>query len=372
MENKLKLNLVRQIDESYDIVFGRDLFPEIAEDLKREDIASVYAIITDDNVRALHALNLEDALKERGLKANTFSIPVGEEYKTIDTCVKVIGQMCKFKYGRDSAIIALGGGVVGDTAGFISAIFNRGIPYIQVPTTILAQADSAVGGKTGVDTEYGKNLVGAFQQPHRVYVDVKTLETLPRNEIINGLAETIKHGIIRDHSFFDYIDNNWGCVLAKDSTTLLTIARKNCKIKGEVVEIDPHEKGLRRILNYGHTVGHAVEKLSNFLIPHGYCVSIGMMVAGRIANELGYFQETDLIQQKELLSRVGLPITIPDSISDDRIIELTTLDKKAKNGQARYCLPKRIGEMHDFDGSYATYVDTEVVLSAFSKTRKSN
>ncbi|MDP3881776.1 MAG: 3-dehydroquinate synthase [Nanoarchaeota archaeon] len=367
--NKLRLNLQRQIDESYDLVFGKNLFPEIAEYLQKRNLAASYAIVTDSNVRNLHASELELCLKELGLQVKIFSFPAGEINKTMDNCLRITGEMSRANYGRDSAILALGGGVVGDMAGFMAAIFNRGIPYIQIPTTVLAQADSAVGGKTGVDTEWGKNLLGSFKQPEIVYVDIATLKTLPDQELRNGLAETIKHAIIRDVNFFDYLERNIGLILNRDTGSTLEIARTNCRIKGEVVEIDPHERGLRKILNYGHTAGHAVEKLSNFSLSHGYCVAIGMMVAGRIARALGHFSQSDLERQQNLILRAGLPIYIPREIDNEGIINLTARDKKAKNATARYCLPTRIGEMKDFEGDYSTPVEGNIVIHALNETR---
>ena len=374
----IRISLRRDVDESYDITFGNNLFPIIAQDLKDSRIGERYAIITDSNVKPLYATSLENRLKEVGLTTAVFSFEAGEQNKTIENCMKVIGEMSQLKYGRDVAILALGGGVVGDMAGFMAAIFNRGIPYIQIPTTVLAQADSSIGGKTAVDTEYGKNLVGAFKQPERVYIDIATLTTLSHRDYVSGLAETIKHGIILDKTFFEYLSRNTGLMTKRTPEYLLYIAQNNCRIKGGVVEIDPHEKGLRKILNYGHTAGHAIEKLSvdryergesdSYLL-HGEAVAIGMMVAGRAANTLNYLSQAGLTAQERLLQAVGLPIKIPPEISNEAIIEVTSRDKKAKNGQARYVLPTGIGNMHEFNGVYAAYVDNEVVEQALQQTR---
>lgn len=367
-ENSMRINLESRVDESYDLIFGEDLFPQIARDLKESPLGSRYAIITDSNVRPLYGDSLETALKNEGLNVEIFSFEAGEQNKTIDTCMAIMRDMSKSKYGRDSAILALGGGVVGDMAGFIAAIFNRGVPYVQIPTTLLAQADSSIGGKTAVDTEYGKNLVGVFKQPEGVYIDVVTLKTLSETDYRTGLAETIKHGVIQDEDFFRYLQENVGLVLERSSESSLYIAKNNCRIKGDVVEVDPHEKGLRRILNYGHTVGHAIEKLSDFELSHGEAVSIGMMVAGRIARNYG-FPDSDLERQEKLLKEVGLPTVIPNGIVNESIIEVTSRDKKAKDGQARYCLPVSIGKMHEFNGDFATYVDNSIVMNALQETR---
>lgn len=365
----MKINLVRQVNESYDLIFGENMFEFIGEDLKEMKLGSKYAIITDSNIIDLYANSLENGLKAQGIKCDIFSFKAGEKSKNLATCEQIIDEMSKMKYGRDSAIIALGGGVVGDVSGFIASIFNRGVPYVQIPTTILAQADSSIGGKTGVDTIHGKNLIGAFKQPSRVYLDVSTLKTLPEREVRNGLAETIKHGIIQDSDFFNYLDENIEKLLQKNTSSLQYIARKNCEIKGRIVEQDPHEKGIRKILNYGHTIGHAIEKLSNYSLSHGESISMGMMAAGRIAVKLRYFSEADLNSQKELLIKACLQIKIPEEISDEEIIEVTSRDKKAKEGKANYCLPYEIGKMHDFNNSYVTYVDNKILKAALVKMR---
>lgn len=374
----MKISLKRKVDESYDVIFGNNLFPKIAQDLKKSPIGERYAIITDSNVRQLYADSLKDNLQNVGLATEIFSFEAGEPNKTIHSCMQVINDMSRLGYSRDVAILALGGGVVGDMAGFIAAIFNRGVPYIQIPTTVLAQADSSVGGKTGVDTEFGKNLVGAFKQPEKVYIDIATLVTLSDKDYSSGLAETIKHGVIRDKKFFKYLFANPALMAKRTPEYLLYIAKNNCRIKGNVVKADPHEKGLRRVLNYGHTIGHAVEKLSvdkyarkesNSYLSHGEAIAIGMMVAGRIANRIGSFSQEELLEQERLLFRAGLPIKIPAEFSNEEIIEVTSRDKKAKNGQARYVLPSTIGTMCDFNGAYATYVDNAVVEYALQQTR---
>ncbi len=377
-DSSLRISLKREVDESYDLVFGENLFPQIAIDLKQKPLGDKYAIITDSNVQKLYATSLENRLKDEGLIASTFSFEAGEPNKNITNCMKIMRDMSREKFGRDVAILALGGGVVGDMAGFIAAIYNRGVPYIQIPTTVLAQADSSIGGKTAVDTEFGKNLVGAFKQPEKVYLDILTLSTLTQRDYSSGLAETIKHGMIQDSVFFNYLFENIQLMNAKSPAFLLNIAKNNCRIKGTVVEIDPHEKSLRRILNYGHTAGHAIEKLSvdkfdreqsKKYLSHGAAISIGMMVAGRISNTLGYLSKEELDKQEFLLEKAGLPTTIPFGLINEDIIEVTSRDKKAKNGQARYVLPVAIGKMHDFNGTYATYVDNKVVLEALEKTR---
>jgi 3-dehydroquinate synthase len=377
--DSMRINLERKVDESYDIVFGRDLFPRIAKDLKESPLASRYVIIADSNVFKTHSQSLLRALRSEELKVDDIFFNAGENSKTMQTCSKIMDDMARLGCGRDTAILALGGGVTGDMAGFIAAIFNRGIPYVQIPTTVLAQADSSVGGKTAVDTQYGKNLVGAFKQPERVYIDVDTLKTLPDREYRSGLAETIKHGVIQDADFFEYLYEFVDEIINKKSPeSSLKIAVNNCRIKGRVVEMDPHEKGRRRILNYGHTIGHAIEKLSlrafetgesPDYLRHGEVVAIGMTVAAKIAELLNLLSVNAVMDQEKLLRDFGLPVKIPGEFSNEEIIASTKADKKAAKGKARYVLPAAIGAMHDFGGTYATEVDNEVVDQALKETR---
>ncbi|MBI3037348.1 3-dehydroquinate synthase [Candidatus Woesearchaeota archaeon] len=370
--NTLRIGLESIVDDSYDIVFGENLFPQIAEDLAKVRLGSKYAIITDSNVNRLYGAALKSALESAGLQADIFPFEAGEQSKNAVVFLGLMKSMRELDYGRDSAIIALGGGVVGDMAGLIAAIYLRGIPYIQVPTTTLAQADSSIGGKTAVDTEDAKNSIGAFKQPARVYIDVATLVSLKELDnrgYVSGFAEAVKHGIIRDPVFFAYLQKNAKLVLECDPETMLYVAKQNCRIKGTVVEQDPKEKGLRQILNYGHTIGHAVETLSGYRRLHGDCVSMGMMVSGNISAKLEGLSEQELEQQKELLQLLGLPIWIPPEISNESIIQVTLKDKKARGGAARYALLKHLGEMHDFAGKYTTPVDNAIVIAALNATR---
>jgi len=252
-ETKIRVSLKPDnIDESYNIVIGENLFLRVASYLKDSRLGSRYAIISDSNVGPLYASSLERFLSNLGLPVDTFIFPAGEQSKTVETCLDITGQMSKKRFGRDSAIIALGGGVVGDMAGFMAYVFNRGVPYIQVPTTVLAQADSSVGGKVAIDTNEGKNLWGGFKHPKSVYIDIRVLDTLPVDEIRNGLAETIKHGVIASSDLFGYLRDNMDLFFKPVGSNLRDsafrdIARYNCRIKGSVVEKDPKEKGLRRI-----------------------------------------------------------------------------------------------------------------------------
>ena len=354
---------------AYEIVIGDHLFPQIASWVKSQYPAYAVAIITDSTTQRLYARKLRTALAQQGIRHGIFSIPAGERSKTISACMQIISSMSKKRYARDTLVLALGGGVVGDMAGFIAAIYNRGIPFIPIPTTLVAQADASIGGKTGIDTAYGKNLVGAFHHPVSVYIDIATLKTLPDAEFRNGLAETIKHAIIFNAAFFNFLSRHREDILQREKAELLHITRTNCLIKSRVVQQDFKERGMRKILNYGHTIGHAIETLSGYRLPHGSCVSIGMMVEGRIAHAMGLLSKNDLDAQLRILEAYGLRTKIPRAMKEASIIALTHRDKKAKGGLARYSLPASIGHMHAFKGAYATAVPERVVLNSIKETR---
>jgi len=365
----VRINLRQEEDNSYDIIIANGLLSKISDDLKQRKLGNRFALVTDDNVSVLYGQSLESRLNEDGIPTRRFVFQAGEQNKKLRVCEDLMNEMSSNGFGRDSAIIALGGGVVGDLAGLMATIFNRGVPYVQIPTTLVSQADSSIGGKTGVDTEFGKNLVGSFKQPKVVYIDPLTIKTLPPAEYVSGLAETVKHGVIQDAVFLSYLKNNRREVLGMNDEVLLHLAKTNCRIKGNVVEKDPHEKGLRRILNLGHTIGHAVEKLSNYKLLHGHCVARGIMPALRIAHQVTGFPINELESIEELFKYFQLPVIIPENIENDDIIKLTTLDKKAAKGQARYCLPIQLGQMAEFDGQYATYVDESIVRQALDASR---
>ena len=366
--NKIHVKLKRSIDDSYDIVIGASLFPEIAGFLSRQYKGRRFALITDSNlVKSGQSAKLLRALARRQIGPSLHVFQAGEKSKTLSTCTTLLGQLGAKGYGRDTVVLALGGGVVGDMAGLVAALHTRGVPYIQMPTTTVSQADSSIGGKTGVDTQQGKNLVGIFKQPARVFIDVEALRTLPNREYISGLAETVKHAVIRNKAFFAFLEQNADKIKTRDPKVLQRVARENCKIKGYVVERDPEEKGMRRILNYGHTIGHALERETNYRLLHGECIAIGMMVAGKIA-ELKY-GFPDLARQKSLLRQLGLPVRIPAGISNERLLKAAAMDKKAVKNTPRFSLPSQIGTMLSFGGAYVDVVYKSIILRAIDDTR---
>lgn len=368
-QTTLGINLRQEADQSYPIIIENGLLSKIPADIKERKLGDRFAIITDTNVSPIYGTALKNGLIDEGFAAKRIVFPAGEQSKGFEVLEYLVNELSASGFGRDTTIIALGGGVVGDLAGFVAAGFNRGVRLIQVPTTLVAQADSSVGGKTGIDTKYGKNLFGAIKQPEIVYIDPLALKTLPPKQYSCGLAETVKHAIVWDATFFSYLEKNTADILRMRDEALFNLAETNCKIKGAVVEIDPNENGLRRILNLGHTIGHAVEMLSDYRFLHGYCVAMGMIPALKIANKITKFPPEEITRVEKLLNKFHLPTEIPLTIKTEDIIRATALDKKATEGQARYCLPIKIGKMAKFENQYVTPVDNNVVKQVLTLLR---
>ncbi|MEM1507885.1 MAG: 3-dehydroquinate synthase [Candidatus Bathyarchaeia archaeon] len=346
----LRLNLSRVVDESYDILVGFGLFDNIPADLKANPIGNKYAIITDSALKDVYGERLLEKFSEENIDACLIDFPAGEESKNIYTVTHLVKKLLEYRIDRRSAIITLGGGVVGDVGGFTASIYMRGIPYIQVPTTLLAQVDSSIGGKTAVDTEEGKNLIGSFHQPKRVYIDPSLLKTLPKREYVSGLAEVVKYGVIRDRDLFEYLEHNVEKIRNLDEEALLHIISRSCMIKKEIVEEDPLEENKRSILNYGHTPAHAIERLSGYKCSHGEAVSVGMRISGWIAVKKGFWTADEWERQNKLLFSLGLPLKIDFNIDD--LIRALYYDKKVEGGTLMFVLPKRIGEMASINGRY--------------------
>ena len=315
-------------------------------------------VVTDENL--VSAGHLKKLLGQSDVPAFVIS-PAGETSKNIDMAVSIIETMEKACLGRDTLVVALGGGTVGDIAGFAAAIFKRGVPVIQIPTTTVAQADSAVGGKTGVDSTVSKNAFGAFWHPEAVYIDIATLKTLDERQFKAGLVESVKHALIADSEYFDFLQNNLDAVLNRKPDVLEKVAHFNCKIKGDVVEKDPCEKNKRRILNYGHTIGHAVETASGFELLHGEAVAIGIIAAGLIEIELKLAPQNRLDRVRQILEKLDVPVKLPGNLDVKNLIELIKHDKKAVNKWPRFVLLNDIGQVYCPDGQYAVEVAPELL-----------
>ncbi len=342
----MKIVPVKLGKRSYPIYVGADLSvlgPALARHCPNTHKT---IIITNELLSDLYGEIIEKSLKTAGYKVRTILVPDGEKYKTLEQAEKLYQNLIKEKIERFSPIIALGGGVIGDLTGFVSATFLRGLPLVQVPTTLVAQVDSSIGGKVGVDLPEGKNLVGAFYQPVFVWIDSKVLETLALEEMRNGFAEVIKYGIIRDTKFFDYLEMWISDVGHLSLKFLEEIVYRSCKIKAEIVQKDEHEKtGLRQILNFGHTLGHVLESLTKYRVyKHGEAVSIGMAGATKIAEIMKLIKKGEAQRIVNLLRKVNLPTGWPEKYKSDKVYPYLEHDKKVKDGKINFVLPVKIGQ----------------------------
>ena len=328
---------------SYPIFIEPNCLDRIGSDLAEKKFGNRYAVVTDTNVASLYGERLMEILAAAGVQARLFPFPAGEKSKNIMTLGALSSRLAKAGFDRHDCIIALGGGVTGDLAGFLAATYMRGIPFIQVPTTLLAQVDSSVGGKTGVDIPEGKNLVGAFYQPKAVYIDTGVLQALPREELLGGLGEVIKYGIIRDGKFFNFLDEYRRKITRLDPELIVQTIHTCCLIKAAVVQEDEREGGLRKILNYGHTIGHAVEAASNYEIIHGLAVAIGMVAAARLSVLKGTLSGKENDRIYSVLSAYGMPVNVPGHLNRDVIKRYLKTDKKTVGGKVHYILPDSIG-----------------------------
>jgi len=349
----------------YEVRISAGLSAEFAPIIAAVARAHCYAVISDDNVAPLHAGPLMADLAKHG-RTSLHVMPSGEAHKTRDTWARLTDELLAAGCGRDTTIVALGGGVVGDLAGFVAATFMRGVPFVQCPTSLLAMIDASVGGKTGVDTPAGKNLVGAFHTPAVVLADVDLLATLPIEHRRAGLAEAIKHGVIADSAHFAELNEWLPALLAGDATATLDAVARSVEIKSSVVKTDEREHGLRKILNFGHTIGHAIEHASGYALLHGECVAIGMVYEARLAERLGIAEEGTAEQVEGVLTRAQLPVVRPQSLEPEQIVAATRLDKKARSGTAEYALPLRIGKMANAESGYSIAVADAAVLEVLA------
>ncbi len=340
---KIRINLDKQTSVSHEISIGHNILDRIALVIAKGKTAGRYTVITDSNVAALYGDAFMDVLKEVKIKADMIEFPAGEASKNMDTVLTIVRELIKRGVDRSSALIALGGGVTGDMTGFIASIYMRSIPYMQVPTTLMAQVDSSIGGKTAVDLSEGKNLLGSFYQPSAIFIDLNFLKTLPESDFINGLSEVVKYGIIDDPELFALLEEKGQAVKDRDPEIMQLIVERSCKIKKGIVEIDEKDIGVRRILNFGHTIGHAIEAASGYTIPHGNAVSVGMIASARISERMKYLSREDLERIGALIRAVGLASTIPNSLDTDMIASKLLTDKKKEGDSIHFVLLKKIG-----------------------------
>ena len=333
-------------ERSYDIEIGSGLLQSSGDFVLRCTSCSHAVVVTDANVQNPHADRILESLENAGIRTDLATVPPGESTKSASNADQLWRLMLEFKADRKSVVVAVGGGVVGDLAGFVAATYGRGVRFLQVPTTLLADVDSSVGGKVGVNLPGAKNMVGAFWQPSGVLIDTCVLETLPDRDYRAGLAEVVKYGMILDADFFHYLEQHIDGLNNRESDVMRHVIARCCELKAQVVEADEREEtGLRAVLNYGHTFGHAIEAETGYgKFLHGEAVSIGMLCASRLAESMGRIDAEVTRRQHDLLHALGLPLDVPD-IAHELFIQSMAKDKKTVHGKLRFVLPTRMGRV---------------------------
>lgn len=335
-------------DRGHQIIIGSGIlstFGEAVQAVFKGSRGKKMAVVTHPRIEHLYGEAVMTSLQKSGFSPMLIRIPEGEKNKTLAQVNSIYDRLVQHRFERSSALIALGGGVIGDMTGFAAATFLRGISYIQCPTTVVAQVDASIGGKTWVDHPDGKNLIGAFHQPALVFIDSATLSTLSQREFVAGLAEVVKYGVILDADFFGFLEDHVDALLARDQKTVAYCIKKSAEIKAMVVSQDEKESGIRKILNYGHTVGHAIETATDYQIyKHGEAVAIGMAVAARMSYQLGLLPKGEMERQIRLLSMLGLPVGMP-KVSESKIVKIMERDKKVDGGKIYFILAEKIGSV---------------------------
>ena len=364
------VELKKVVDDSYEIEIGYDLKKNLIDDIERGLVGNIrkFAVITDSNVSDIYARSICEALLREGYEVDMFVFPAGEKSKTRETKARIEDAMLEKGYRRDCCIIAVGGGVVTDISGFIAGTYGRGVPFINYATTLLAAADASVGGKTAVDTPLATNLIGLFNQPEKVYIDISSWSTLPEREVKSGMAETIKHACMASEDMFEFLEENMEDIMSFGRFACEYIAENNCQIKYKVVMQDERESGLREILNLGHTVGRAIETVSNYELLHGEGVAIGLVAQALLSESLGYMTKEQVDRVIALLDKAGLPTSIPSYIDKEKLVQKLYTDKKVRSGKLRFVLQKGIGEVVEFaPGVYATAIEEDVAREIIAK-----
>ncbi|MFA5251028.1 MAG: 3-dehydroquinate synthase [Phycisphaerae bacterium] len=361
---KLEIKIPAVEQGSYTIKIGAGFLDSLWEQIESDFSRPNKFIVTDENL--VSAGHLQKLLGKRDIPVFVIA-PAGEASKTFNTVISIVEAMEKACLGRDSLVVALGGGTVGDIAGFAASVFKRGVPVVHIPTTTVAQADSSIGGKTGIDSSVSKNAFGTFWHPSAIYIDVSILATLDERQFRAGLVESVKHALIADSQYFDFLESNLDAILHRKPDVLEKMAFYNCKIKGSVVEADPTEKNQRRMLNYGHTIGHAVEAASGFKLLHGEAVAIGIIAAGLIEIEMGLSTPERLNKIRRIFEKLNVPVKLPPNLAENNLIGLMKHDKKAVGRQARFVLISDIGRVHCIKGQWAVEVAPDLVEKILNK-----
>lgn len=338
-----KIVAVELGDRSYCIHIGAATLDSIGEQIKKLDFPLKGALVSNKNLLKLYGEKVLSNLKENGFEIEVIEIPDGEEYKNMKQAEKIYDRLMSTRHDRYSPLIALGGGVIGDLTGFVAATYRRGVPFIQIPTSLLAQVDSSIGGKTAVNHPLGKNMIGAFYQPSEVFIDLNVLKTLPEIEFRCGMAEIIKYGIIADEMLFNFLESNVEKITNLDFKSLQYIIQSSCEIKASIVSKDEREEGIRSVLNFGHTIGHALESLTGYRkYRHGEAVALGMIAAATISHEEGLCDKKNVERIKELIKAYDLPVQFPE-ISPEKILDALYYDKKVRDNKIKLILMKKPG-----------------------------
>ena len=345
----------------YRVLVGNGLLASLPDLLSEHVPAHRYALITDSNVGELYADTLLATLRAGGHTVDLFTFPAGERHKTRAHWATLTDGMLDKGYGRDSYVIALGGGVVGDLAGFVAATYMRGVPVVQVPTSLVAMIDASIGGKTGTDVEQGKNLVGAFHAPSLVVADPEVTQTLPRIERAQGLVEAVKHGAIMDRPYLEQLELDMPALLDGDVEAVRRAVTRSVELKAWVVSADERESGRREILNFGHTLGHGVEAASDYGVSHGSAVAVGMFLEARLGEEMGVTENGVADDLARIAGTLEIDLELPDGAAPNEIMSYLGLDKKARLGRPRFVLLSHIGKVHHADGSWSQSVDGDLV-----------
>lgn len=359
---------IKEREKLYEVLIGNSISTSIAEFIRKRHKNRKIVVITDDNLKKLCQKTVLNALKP--LNTLLISIPSGEKSKSREMKEKIEDNLLGKKYGRDTVIIAFGGGVIGDLAGFVASTFDRGVPLIQVPTTLLAMVDSSIGGKTAVNTKHGKNLIGTTYQPDAVFADLDFLGTVPNSEFISGMAEIIKIAATSDKALFEFIEKNNKKILERNREALIKIIKRAIELKKDVVEEDEKESGLRQTLNFGHTIGHALENYHNYKKKHGHCISIGLVIESKIANLIGKLNNNEVKRIEALLNKFNLPTTVEKNMGIDKIMEIMKIDKKARNRKPRFVILEKIGKIKSEKNNFSFEVDESIVRKAVELYRK--
>jgi len=345
----------------YTIRVGRGIRRSLPQMIPAHAKAHRYAVIADERVAELYGVDITEGLQGEGRDARLFTFPPGEGSKTREEWARLTGALLDAGFGRDSAVVAVGGGVTGDLAGFVAATFMRGVPLVQVPTSLVAMIDSSVGGKSGVNVPEGKNLVGAFHSPHLVVVDPEVAVTLPREERAQGLAEAVKHGAILDPVYLADLEGEIPSVMKGEVGATGRVVVRSIEIKTDVVSKDERESGFRKILNFGHTLGHAVEAAGGYALPHGSCVALGMILEARVGERMGITRKGTSETLLKMTSLLDLPISLPTELAPAAVLDFTRSDKKGRAGRPRYVFLSQLGKVVAAE-DWAQEVPDEIVL----------